>query len=216
MKGIMFTILLITILNAQSNPPEAKILSNHQDVVEELKRIDEGIRSLIADFHQEIFFKTAEIKHLIEGKVFFLKPGNLKIIHTKPQQQIIIIKDLKKITIIKPSDKQIITTDWEKWKSALEPRLKGLLELGNYSKLAEKGSSEIIIENGKKLITIKSKKQPYTLKITLSSDNKPLEAELDLGETLIITRFQNIQLNTEIKESEFKYKNKEGYESLSL
>lgn len=217
MKIIIYILLFLnigTITNAEEN--QTKNISNYQDIIEELKKIDENIKSLTADFEQEIFFKTAELKQIIEGKIIFLKPGNLKLIHTKPQEQLIIIKDSKKITIVKPSDKQIITTDWEKWKKTLEPKLKGLIELGNYSKLAEKGSSEIIVENNKKHIIIKSKKQSYILKITLSPDNIPLNAELDLGETVVITTLKNVKINVEIKESEFKYKNKDGYETLSL
>lgn len=184
--------------------------------IEEIKRIDNSIKTLAADFEQEILFKTAELKQKVEGNLLFLKPGNLKITHTKPQNQIIIIRNKKELTIVKHKDKQIINTNWDKWKTNLEPRFKGLLELGDYTSLAEKEDVKLIKEEDKNIIIITSKKNLYSLKITLTKENIPLKAELDMGDTIITTLFKNVELNKEIKESEFKYRNKDNYETLSL
>lgn len=210
-KGLIFIILFAKSLGYCETKNE-----NNINPIEEIKKIDKSIKTLIADFEQEILFKTAEIKQKVEGNIVFSKPGNLKITHTKPQSQVIIIRNRKELTIIKHKDKQIITTSWDKWKTSLEPTLKGLLELGNYSSLAEKEDVFFAKEEDKNIITIKSKKNIYLLKITLTTENIPLKAELDMGESLIITLFKNVELNKEVKESEFKYKNKDNYETLSL
>ncbi|MCX7641728.1 MAG: outer-membrane lipoprotein carrier protein LolA [Elusimicrobiales bacterium] len=212
---ISITLLFIILTKAEEQIP-TNGTKKQVDIINEIKSIDEKIKTFISDYEQEIFFKTAEIKQKIEGKILFLKPNNIKIIHTKPQEQIIIIRNKKEITIVKPSDRQIITTNWERWKGALEPRLKGLLELGNYSKLIEKENTELLNEDNKKILLIKSKKNFYILKIVFNENNIPIKAELDLGETLVTTILKNTTINTEIKESEFKYKNKENYETLSL
>ncbi|MCX7905561.1 MAG: outer-membrane lipoprotein carrier protein LolA [Elusimicrobiales bacterium] len=216
MKFLILITLLFNILIKAEEQISTNNSKKHINIVSEIKVIDEKIKTLISDYEQEILFKTAEIKQKIEGKILFSKPNNIKIIHTKPQEQIIIIRDKKEITIIKPSDRQIITTNWERWKGSLEPRLKGLLELGNYSKLIEKENAELSYEDNKKILIIKSKKNLYTLKIVFDENDIPIKAELDLGETLVTTILKNTKINIEIKESEFKYKNKEKYETLSL
>ncbi len=184
--------------------------------IEEIKIIDENIKTLTADFTQEIFFKTAEIKQQVEGKITFSKPANIKIIHTKPQQQIIIVKDKKELTIVKPKDKQIIKTEWEKWKNNLEPRLKGLFEIGNYEEIAKKEDIEIYTENDLKIIIIKSKKNIYTLKLVFSKQNIPLKVELDMGDISVSTTLSNVKINDNISNLEFKYKNKDDFEVLSI
>ncbi|MGC9069755.1 MAG: LolA family protein [Elusimicrobiales bacterium] len=209
----IIAIFVLQSFSSENVIKDAEIVNNP---LEEIKKIDESIKTLTADFTQEIFFKTAEIKQNVEGKIFFSKPGNLKIIHTKPQDQIIIIRNEKELTIVKPKDKQIIKTHWEKWKNSLEPRIKGLLELGRYREVASKEDIEIYKENDLKVIIIRSKKNTYILKIVFSKSNTPLRTELDMGDTSISTVFNNVKINDNISDGEFKYKNKDGFETLSL
>lgn len=218
MKKIISYMISLFFLGLTQNPilyAETK-KSDNTNPIDEIKKIDNSIKTLSADFEQEILFKTAELKQKVEGSLVFLKPGNLKITHTKPQNQIIIIRNRKDLTIVKHKDKQIITTTWDKWKTNLEPRLKGLLELGDYTSLAEKEDVKLIKDEDKNTIIITSKKNIYSLKIILNKENIPLKAEFDIGDTLITTIFKNVELNKEIKEGEFKYKNKDNYETLSL
>lgn len=186
------------------------------DPIKKLMQLDEQIKNLKADYIQEVYFKVANIKQNVEGKILYLKPDNMKIIHTKPSSQIIIINSKNDITIIKPKDRQIIKSRWEKWKMSLEPQLKGLFEFGNYSKIIE--DSEImttVIKDGY-IIEIKPKEKKFTLKLKLGLDFFPQEGELDLGDTSVKTIIKNIEINKEISKDEFEYKNKEKYEVLKL
>jgi len=180
-----------------------------------LKELDSNLKTLKAKFKQEIFFKLADMKQNIEGEIFFIKPDKLKIVHTKPNPQIIIIDSRKNIEIIKPADKQIIRSKWDKWKNNLEPRLKGLFDFGNYSSL-EKHSKVTSkkLEDGY-IIEIKPKNSSYTLTLKLNLDFFPVESTLDLKDTIIKTFIDSFEKNIEINSNVFEFKDKE-YEIIDL
>ena len=178
---------------------------------------DNRLNSLKAEFSQEVIFKVADMKQSVEGNVVYKKPDSIKITHTKPQSQIIIINSKKEITIVKPKDSQIIKTSWEKWKNNLEPKLKGLFDFGNYQKLGRDSKIETqIIDKENSVVKITSNDSSYTLTLKLNREFFPTECELDLKDTIIKTYIKNAKINEELSKDEFKYKNKNGFEVLKI
>jgi outer membrane lipoprotein-sorting protein len=180
-----------------------------------LKELDASLKTLKATFKQEIYFKVADIKQNIEGEILFIKPEKLKLIHKKPYNQIIIIDSKKNIEIIKPKDKQIIRTSWEKWKNNLEPRLKGLFDFGNYSSLENDSNITSKEEKDGYIIEINSKKSDYKLILKLNKDFFPVESILDLKDTIVKTIINEFEKNIEIDPKEFEFKNND-YELIEL
>lgn len=216
---IYMAFVILNLLHSQNTTSTSITLTTSTqsitNTINELNEIDKKIESLECDFEQEVFFKTAEIKQKVEGKVLYTKPSKLKIIHTKPQKQTIIINN-NEITIIKPKDKQVVISSWEKWKNSLEINLKGLLEIGNYSRLAENANLEIKKSENTKEIIVISKDSKYRINLIFTQDNIPLKGEFELGDTSVSIIFKNVKINQKIKDDEFVFKNKEKYEVLKI
>ncbi|MEF3280056.1 MAG: outer membrane lipoprotein carrier protein LolA [Elusimicrobiota bacterium] len=213
---ILFFLIVPFWLNAQNEVSTNTFENKGIEVVKMLIETDNKLKSLKSDFEQEVLFKVAEIKQKVKGNITYLKPDNIKIIHSQPQEQTIIINSKKDITIVKPKDKQIIKTSYKNWKSGLEPKLKGLLEFGNYSSLLEEADVKSEkIESGY-LLKITPKNKGYKLKLKLNSNFFPVEGELDLGDTIVTTILKNIEINPEVKKEEFEYKNENNYDTIKL
>jgi outer membrane lipoprotein-sorting protein len=180
-----------------------------------LKELDASLKTLKATFKQEIYFKIADIKQNVEGEILFVKPEKLKLIHKRPYNQIIIIDSKKNIEIIKPKDKQIIRSSWEKWKNNLEVRLKGLFDFGNYSSLENDSNITSKEEKDGYIIEINSKKSDYKLILKLNKDFFPIKSILDLKDTIVKTIINEFEKNIEINPKEFEFKNND-YELIEL
>ncbi|HOJ86441.1 MAG: outer-membrane lipoprotein carrier protein LolA [Elusimicrobiales bacterium] len=200
-------------ISLSSNSQEKKETEQTPNIFDKMIEWDNKLKSLKANFNQEVIFKVAEMKQSVEGNIVFEKPDNIKITHAKPQKQIIIINSQKDITIIKPQDRQIIKSSWEKWKANLEPKLKGLFDLGNYSSLGKNSKIEF---PDSFTIKITPKDSSYILTLKLNEKYFPIECELDLKDTVIKTYLKDINIDSKIEKDEFEYKNKEKYEVLKL
>ncbi|MBP7796905.1 MAG: outer-membrane lipoprotein carrier protein LolA [Elusimicrobiales bacterium] len=229
MKKILLSVIFLqapvfaetVISTTTSTQPSVVVSTTDANPIEKLKEWDSNLKSLKANFSQEVFFKTAEIKENIDGSIVYQKADgekkeSLKISHYKPQEQIIIISSEKDITIVKPADKQIVKSDWEKWKASLEPKLKGLMEFGNYSKLATDATITTSKDGDNTKININPKAGGYTLILKLNKDYFPVEGELDMGDTLIKTYLKDVQINSEIDKGEFNYQNTKKFEVLEI
>lgn len=215
MKKVFFLLLLpIAIASLRAEENQVKQSTNPLTILDRLIELDGKLKSLKTNFSQEIYFKVADIKEKVEGEIIFKKPGDLKIIHKKPKQQTIIIKEKKEIIIIKPDDRQIIRSSWEKWKGTLEPKLKGIIEFGNYASL--KYNSKIIMDENNKTIKLTPYDNSYTLTIKLNDNYFPAECELDLKDTLIKTYLTDTIIDPDIKKDEFEYKNEKKFDVLKL
>lgn len=222
MKFLILAAFMSASLFSQANVPDEnkkeKIKEDETvEIIKKVEELDKSIKTLSAKFMQKVTFKKAELSQEVEGYIKYRKPENLKIVHEKPQKQIIIINSKKEIIIVKPQDKQIVKTSWEKWKTNLEMKMKGLLEIGNYSELLKKNNVKVSKDekNTYLIITPKQKASDWTLKIKLNKEYFPVEGWLELGDTLVETKFINIEKNIKIKDMEFSYKNKE-FETIKL
>jgi outer membrane lipoprotein-sorting protein len=225
MKKMVFILTIAILGNLYSEELSKNDISKNNEIITstketvnpylKLKELDLNLKTLKANFKQEIYFKVADMKQNIEGEIYFVKPEKLKIVHTKPNSQIIIVNSKKDIQIIKPQEKQIIKSSWEKWKNNLEPRLKGLFDFGNYSLLEKDADIKSKEEKDGYTIEIKPKKSSYTLILKLNSDFFPVESILDLKDTVIKTVIEKYEKNLEIKPEVFDFKNN-GYEVIDL
>ncbi len=214
MKVIMIMIMFISFPAFTHEKSTTTLnIENEINLFDKLKEWDLKLKTLKAKFTQEVFFKVADMKQKVEGEIYFKKPDNLKIVHTRPQPQVIIINSKKEIFIVKPNDKQIIKSLWDKWKNNLEPKLKGLFEFGNYSSLERNSKIENIDKNTLKITPLNSE---YSLVLKLDDNFFPFECELDLKDTIIKTKITDIEINKEIKKEEFEYKNKDSFDVLKL
>ncbi len=179
-----------------------------ETIIKKLKKWDAKLNTLQTDFSQEIKFKEAGLKKELQGAVSYLKPNYLKIEHTAPEKQP-IVTDKKIIWIFKPADNQVIKTSWDRWFKIQNGQFSGILDFGNYSKLIEKNNVALKSADPSRIsIALTSKKNPslYTLTLKLSStDYFPINAILDLDETIIITSLINTKKNTDISKEDFKF-----------
>lgn len=179
-----------------------------ETIIKKLKKWDAKLNTLQTDFSQEIKFKEAGLKKKLRGAVSYLKPNYLKIEHTAPEKQT-IVTDKKIIWIFKPADNQVIKTSWDRWFKIQNGQFSGILDFGNYSKLIKKNNVALKSADPSRIsIALTSKKNPslYTLTLKLSStDYFPINAILDLDETIIITSLINTKKNTDISKEDFKF-----------
>ncbi|PIS47066.1 MAG: hypothetical protein COT17_05370 [Elusimicrobia bacterium CG08_land_8_20_14_0_20_51_18] len=176
-------------------------------VVEKLKEWDAKLESLKSDFSQEVDFTNAGIKQKVEGTLSYKKKDRLRIEHLKPSRQL-IITDKRDIFIYKVEDELVYKTSWDYWKKTQDQNLSGILDMGNYSELAEKNEIKVTEtpEGIKAEFTSKNNPGVYLLTLTLSAtDYFPYEASLRVDKTLITTKLTKTEINGELDDKLFKF-----------
>ena len=176
------------------------------EVLAKLEAWDSNLNSLDAQFTQEVWFKEADLKQIVEGNMQYLKPNFLRIEHIAPNKQI-ITTDKKAITIYKPDDKQAINATWDGWVKTQNQSFYGVLDFGNYSSLAKNNKYEVSGgENGIPYVISFTPKEgtQYELKITLSpKDYFPSEAALTVGSAVTTTVLKKTEKNIKIDKAIF-------------
>ena len=187
-------------------------------IVEKLKAWDAKLETLKADFTQEVNFKEAGLKQSVEGSLQYVKPNYLRIEHLKPARQL-VVTDKNDIWIYKADDKQVVRTTWEAWRRTQDQNFSGILDFGNYASLAEKNAVTVEGEkNGVVTVVFTPRTGTgYTLKLRLSTtDYFPVEAELNVEDTVITTHLINTEKNGSIDKAVFNFKPPSGVEILEL
>jgi len=195
---------------------KSDITEGVNDVINHLKKWDEELSTLKADFYQEVFFTQANIKQKVEGNISYKKKDKLRIEHIKPSRQI-IITDKVNIYIHKIEDDIIYKTSWDYWKKS--QNFSGILEFGNYADIIEKNNINISISTSIISVEFKNKENPslYTLTLLLSKDNYfPCEANMEVDKTIIKTKLLNIKINEKIDDKIFEFQKPKKAEIIEI
>ena len=189
----------------QEKKTEKKLSAN--DVLTKLEAWDDRLKTLDADFTQEVWFKDMDIKQKVEGNLKYMKPNLLRLEHILPASQV-ITTDKKDILIYKPKDKQAIMATWDGWVKTQNQSFYGVLDFGNYSSLAK--NNEVSLSGGAggmpyKLTFTPKKGTSYKLTLTLASDDFfPSEAELEVGSAITSTKLLSVKKNISLDKKVFK------------
>jgi len=190
-----------------------------REVLEKLKAWDAELESLKADFTQEVDFREAGMKQVIDGNLRYVRPNLLRIEHVKPARQI-VVTDKQDIWIYKPEDRQAVKTRWDAWRRTQDQNFSGILDFGNYTELTARNSAAVSggADGRPYKVTFKPRSgAAYSLTLTLSAtDYFPAEAELAVGSTVIRTKLTNVQRNAETDKALFKFTPPKGTEVIDF
>lgn len=189
-----------------------------EEVIGKLKAWDSALKTLEADFTQEVTFTEAGLKQSIEGKLNYSRPNLLRIEHLKPARQL-VVTDKTDIWIYKPADKQAVKTAWSAWRRSQDQNFSGILDFGNYSALLTRNTAEVSGGGDKpwKIVFTPRSGARYSLALTLSpEDYFPQEAELSVEGTVILTRLSGVRKNAEADPKLFKFTPPKGTEILEF
>ncbi len=231
MNRIMTAVLLLALAPsayAQKKPATARKPEAHKAapaadqakaVLQKLEAWDASLKTLKADFTQEVDFTEAGLKQSIEGNLSYVKPNLLRIEHVKPARQL-VVTDKDVIWIYKPGDRQAVRTKWDVWRRTQDRNFSGILDFGDYSALTKRNSATV--EGGKGgapyTVTFTPRSgSPYTLTLTLSAtDYFPVAAQLSVDGTVIKTTLSDVQKNAEVDRGIFSFVPPKGTEILEF
>jgi outer membrane lipoprotein carrier protein len=184
--------------------PALSFAEDATEVVSKLQSKYESIKSIKADFTQEVSSKTMPAM-TSEGKVWLKKPGRMRWEYKTPAKDL-IVSDGKTIWLFQPDLNQVIEKTAASSASAMATDF--LSGIGNIEK-------EFIVvlsaaEGANHVLTLTPKQEQASLKkLTLEVGKKSSLVEKTVitdhyGNKTSVT-FKNIKLNSSVKDSLFKY-----------
>lgn len=184
-----------------------------QLIIDRLQALDEGMKSLSADFRQHVKMEEAGTEQTIEGAVSYGKPSLLRVEHFRPERQT-VVADGQWLWVYRQQTNQVIQTSFDEWRKS-EPLAQGLMDFGGYASLLKRYAVEIATisapaPDGHRTVSLllkpKDKDEAFALRLDLSTkDFFPAHAELAAGRIRILSHFSNVKFNPDLPPSLFKF-----------
>lgn len=180
--------------------------------------VDARMRTLKAAFKQFVRMEGSDTVQQVEGDVEFKKPDYMRLTHKIPEPQT-IVSDGTFLWVYRASTNQVIQTRLETWRRK-EPLARGLLDFGQSADLLKKYSASISTvsapgADGHRTFVVALTPKPEEhasgdadFVLTLKASDRdffPGEAALRVGRASIRSTFENVRLNAEIPDSEFRF-----------
>ncbi len=180
-----------------------------QDADDEVKKIQEAysnIKDIKAAFTQKSFLKDLKKTETYNGILYIKRPSKIKWEYTggKPQQ-VIINND--KIIIFKKKEKQAFKSNFDKQTYGQAP----VALLSGFGNIEEEFKTTS--KNNKLILTPKnSMGSIISIEIEISEENFPIKSFtiIDTRSNKVEIKLDNIETNTDIKDSMFEFKLPEG------
>lgn len=180
-----------------------------EQVIERLERHDRELTSLSARFEQRLVVEDTGMSSVVAGTVDFLKPERLRVEHTRPEPQTVVV-DGRDIWIHRPSRDQVIQSSLEDWRKA-DPMINGLLQFGGYAKLLKAYDAALDSSGPRPVLRLTPKKRrkgqaDFSLALTLSPSTYLPEATELLAEGMrVTTELKDIRINPKLDEGLFTF-----------
>lgn len=183
-------------------------------VAARFKAFDDALKTLKADVRQSVRLEGSDTVQTVEGTVTFRKPDMLRLVHRVPEPQT-VVSDGTWLWVHRHSTKQVIQTRLDAWRKS-EPLAQGLMDFGKSADLLTRYDAAVSTVSAPgadgyrrfEVVLKPKKKGEADFDLTLKASEKdffPGEAVLRVGRARIRSLFENVRLNPELPDAEFRF-----------